>query len=240
MSKNFERFTFLFCENYRSRAYAQYMLQANILPDKIICIGNENLFSPNPLQEIYQDPYSDFSFRPEQQVCDTFQDIRHINTELSHLDINSKSFREAVSKLDINRAVYSGRSGVLIASSTLKQFKEILHVHGGYLPDFRGSTTFYFSILSESAIGASAIILNSKIDHGNILYRQKFKPMSGINVDYVLDPIVRANVLVSTLNKLLTQKIEDIVLKQNTNSGSTYQVIHPLLKWKALKKIEST
>ena len=78
-----------------------------------------------------------------------------------------------------------------------------------------------------------------EIDQGDILVRQKFKPVSGIDVDFVLDPLVRANVLISTLRKLSSQRREDIVSIQNVDSGTTYQVIHPVLKWKALKKINN-
>ena len=122
---------------------------------------------------------------------------------------------------------------------TLKQFNEVLHVHGGYLPNFRGSTTFYFSILTEGLIGASSIILNPEIDQGDVIVRRKFKPVSGIDIDYVLDPLVRANVLISTLHKLSSQQSKYTVLRQSKDSGTTYQVIHPILKWKALDKIKA-
>ena len=239
MLKNCKGFTFLFSENYRSRAYAQFFLQSGFLPDQIICIGNENQSPREALQDTYIDPYSGYSFRPEQQVAETFREIRHINRDLIEVDINSKKFLAEAKILGIGRAVYSGRPGVLISARTLKQFAEVLHVHGGYLPNFRGSTTFYFSILTEELIGASSIIMNSEIDQGDVLVRQKFRPVSGINIDYVLDPLVRANVLVSTLQKLSNQKKEPIVLKQNRDIGTTYQVIHPILKWKALKKINN-
>ena len=148
-------------------------------------------------------------------------------------------FAKAVQKFNIGRAVYSGKAGVLISASALEHFNEVLHINGGYLPDFRGSTTFYFSILAEGQIGASSIILNKEIDQGDILVRQKFKPVSRIDVDYVLDPLVRANVLISTLRKLSSERTEGIVLIQNVDSGTKYRVIHPVLKWKALKRLET-
>jgi len=229
----------LFSENYRSRAYAQFFMQSGFVPDQIICIGDENQSSPLPLKDVYLDPYSGYSFRPEEKVGNTFRGIRQINREFTDVGINSRNFSEAAKKLGITKAVYSGRSGVLIAAGTLEQVTEIVHVHGGYLPEFRGSTTCYFSILAENTIGASSIVLNSDIDQGDVLIRQKFKPVSGINVDYVLDPLTRANVLISTLRTLLSHKRQDITLRQNPDIGVTYQVIHPVLKWKALEKINS-
>ena len=238
MLKNCKGFTFLFSENYRSRAYAQFFVQSGFLPDLIIFMGKEKQSPPKALQDVYIDPYSGYSFRPEQQVSETFRGIRHIRRDLTDVDINSKIFVEAANKLGIRRVIYSGKSGVLISARTLGQFTEVVHVHGGYLPDFRGSTTFYFSILAEGQIGASSILLNSEIDQGDVLVRQKFKPVSGINIDYVLDPLARANVLVKTLQKLSSQTSEGVVAKQDTDSGTTYQVIHPILKCKALKKLD--
>jgi len=239
MLKNCKEFTFLFSENYRSRAYAQFFLQSGFLPDQIICLGSENQSPPKALRDIYIDPYSGYSFQPAQQVNETFRGIRDINRDLSDIDINSRHFADAAKTLGIGRAVYSGKPGVLITTRTLEQFTDVVHVHGGYLPNYRGSTTFYFSILAEGLIGASSIILNSEIDQGDVLVRQKFKPVSGIDIDYVLDPLARANVLISTLQKLSSQKSKNTVFRQNTESGTTYQVIHPILKWKALKKINN-
>ena len=39
--------------------------------------------------------------------------------------------------------------------------KKFLHVHGGYLPDYKGSTTNYYSLINENTIGASAIFLTT-------------------------------------------------------------------------------
>ena len=215
MLKTCKGFTFLFSENYRSRAYAQFLLQADYIPNQIICLGDEKQSPRAVLQDIYIDPYSGYSFQPRQQVEKTFRGIRHINRDLADIDINSGYFAEAAKKLGIGRAVYSGKPGVLIAARTLKQFNEVLHVHGGYLPNFRGSTTFYFSILTEGLIGASSIILNPEIDQGDVIVRRKFKPVSGIDIDYVLDPLVRANVLISTLHKLSSQQSKYTVLRQS-------------------------
>ena len=239
MLNNSNGFTFLFSENYRSRAYAQFFVQSGFLPDQTLCIGDEKQVPSIALEDVYHDPYSGYLFRPEQPVEETLKGIRDINRDLSGFDVNSEMFAKVVQKFNIGRAVYSGKAGVLISASALEHFNEVLHIHGGYLPDFRGSTTFYFSILAEGQIGASSIVLNKEIDQGDILVRQKFKPVSRIDVDYVLDPLVRANVLISTLRKLSSESTEDIVLTQNVDIGTTYQVIHPVLKWKALKKIRN-
>ena len=232
-------FTFLFSENYRSRAYAQFFVQSGFLPEQSICIGDEKQVPPVALKDVYYDPYSGYLFRPEQQVEETLIGNCDVNREISGFDVNSEMFAKVVRKFSIKRAVYSGKAGVLFSASALEHFGEVLHVHGGYLPDFRGSTTCYFSILTDGQIGASSIVLDKEIDQGDILVREKFRPVSGINVEYVLDPLVRANVLISTLGKLSTCRKEDIVSKQNLERGTTYQVIHPVLKWKALRKISN-
>ena len=51
---------------------------------------------------------------------------------------------------------------------------KFLHIHGGYVPAFKGSTTNYYSLLAEGQLGASAIFLTEDLDSGPKLHRQKF------------------------------------------------------------------
>ena len=60
-------------------------------------------------------------------------------------------------QLNCEVIIYSGYGGGIIGKRLLGIDKKFLHVHGGYLPDYPGSTTNYFSILKEDKVGASAI-----------------------------------------------------------------------------------
>ena len=48
--------------------------------------------------------------------------------------------------------IYSGYGGVILKEKVLSQGKKFLHVHGGFLPQYKGSTTNYYSILNEGYI----------------------------------------------------------------------------------------
>ena len=52
--------------------------------------------------------------------------------------------------------------------------KNFIHCHPGKLPQYKGSTTIYYSILRENKIYCSAIVLNKNIDEGDVLFTEKF------------------------------------------------------------------
>ena len=45
--------------------------------------------------------------------------------------------------------IYSGYPGVIIRDEEILKKKKIVHFHPGKLPDFKGSTTIYYSVLKE-------------------------------------------------------------------------------------------
>ena len=49
-----------------------------------------------------------------------------------------------------------------------------MHVHSGKLPEYRGSTTLYYSLLEKNKVAASAIMINEGIDTGDIVYFKEF------------------------------------------------------------------
>ena len=58
-------------------------------------------------------------------------------------------------------------------------------------------------MLENNFIGASAILLNNKIDAGPILQRTKFKLPKFLNeMDDIIDSVVRSIVLVKCLKKI--------------------------------------
>jgi len=126
--------------------------------------------------------------------------------------------------------VYSGYGGVLVGKNVLATGKRFLHVHGGYLPDFKGSTTNYFSLLAENSMGASAIFLTEQIDSGPVICRRKFPPPAKReHIDHLVDSELRAEVLIETLRNFQRTGEWSYDLEENSG-GETYYVIHPLLK----------
>ena len=91
-----------------------------------------------------------------------------------NLEVNSEEFYQIAGRLKVKDVVYSGKRGVILNSTTIAKLGKVLHVHGGYLPDYRGSTTFYYSLLNEGYIGATGMLLNEAIDQGDIIIRKNF------------------------------------------------------------------
>jgi len=118
----------------------------------------------------------------------------------------------------------------LLRDSVLATGKRFLHVHGGYLPNYKGSTTNYFSLIEEGMIGASSIFLTKDIDCGPIILRKKFKPpRQRAYLDHVHDSEVRAKVLVETLQNYVVDGEFKFELESNVG-GETFYIIHPVLK----------
>jgi len=238
MYATLDDFIFVYYENFRSRAYAQILSENGLFPRKVIKLGDEiapKFFFRYPKVSL---PYSPTEFNPQVSVASSFEKFgRNIETILID-NVNSKEFINVLNKFDCKYLIYSGRAGVILKDEVLHACEGVLHVHGGYLPEYRGSTTFYYSILDKFEIGASAIFINSEIDEGNIIYRQKYSPSKCLDVDYIQDPMVRADVLLGALHTLMKTDLDEIALRQDKTKGNTYRVIHPVLKSFALRKLD--
>jgi methionyl-tRNA formyltransferase len=121
--------------------------------------------------------------------------------------------------------IYSGPGGTILRKDILSAGPKFIHVHPGWLPDFKGSTTIYYSMLINSEVGASVIFFEEGIDEGPVLFQRKYKITErDIDFDYVLDPLVRTKTLIEFFRKgELNHEIQE-------KGGNTYFIIHPLLK----------
>jgi methionyl-tRNA formyltransferase len=115
--------------------------------------------------------------------------------------------------------------------------KKFIHAHAGYLPNYRGSTTNYYSFLEKKYIAATVLYLNKFIDQGKIILRFKTKCFFNLKVyDDVLDSFIRVYVLIKAL-KFLGKKIK----KKNQIESKNYYfydyyIIHPVLKYISIFK----
>jgi len=127
--------------------------------------------------------------------------------------------------------IFSGFGGELVKSEVLDAGAPLLHMHAGWLPAYRGSTTVYYSLLNEGAIGVSAITLTAEIDSGPIVARKKFAPPPpGVDLDYCYDSAVRADLLVQVIGRYLENGELDQLEIEHGSQGCDYYIIHPLLK----------
>ena len=151
--------------------------------------------------------------------------------------VNDTNVIDIVKRRDEKLFIFSGYGGDIVKSKVLSLDINLLHVHGGYLPAYKGSTTNYYSILREGKVGASAIMLTDVLDTGPIIFKREFGcPENRTLMDYFVDPGIRAKVLVGALQIIEQQQAGHEWEIQNPEEGETYFVIHPLLKHIAIAK----
>lgn len=150
-------------------------------------------------------------------------------TEIDQLDINSIEIFNELKKIKKKYIVFAGISGSILEKRILSLDHQFIHIHPGDLPDFRGSTTIYYSLLKNGKITATAIFMNEKIDEGKIIDKMNFDPPEDRStIDHFFDPFIRSRLLLKImLNYLKKKKINGTKQK---GKGKTYRVIHPLLK----------
>jgi methionyl-tRNA formyltransferase len=229
----------LLTNNNRSKAYLQNLINNNFIPSKIIVLNNNNvtlvehtendkLISKHTKQIfIRRLDDLDISFDEKEHVLKTIQNHNIKFVEINSSDINSKEVIDEVASIKDEYIVYSGPSSSILKKEILSKNKKFIHVHPGWLPKFRGSTTIYYSMLSKCKIGCSVIFLEEGIDKGPVLYRQEYEILEkGIDFDYLLDPLVRVKTLIEFFK---TEEIKP--MKQNDDQDeTTFYIIHPVLK----------
>ena len=113
-------------------------------------------------------------------------------------------------------------------NSILNSGPKFLHLHPGIVPNYRGSTCFYYSIINEDSCGVTAYFMDEKIDTGDIIYQRTFQKPNHKFIDDVYDAYIRSETLIDVLTKHMISNTKTI--KQNPDDGETYFVIHPVLK----------
>ena len=134
--------------------------------------------------------------------------------------------------------VFSGFGGEIVTADTLDAGAPLLHVHSGWLPDYRGSTTIYYSILADRTCGVSAILLGEDIDTGPLVARRRYPlPSPGLDIDYVYDSAIRADLLADVVTAWQANGGRFADLDRQPCDGTTYYIIHPVLKRLALDHV---
>jgi methionyl-tRNA formyltransferase len=225
----------LFAPTYRSRAYAQLMRMHGLLPRQAIYLsGNEPDWDG---LETIRASFSQLEFNPGEHARDTLISAGVKVIDVPSTDVNSENIIREITRIDAPIIVYSGPSGALLRPPILKTGKKFLHIHGGIAPQYRGSTAFYYSILREGTLGATALYLDKEIDTGPIIKCKSYKPEEHLEIDRLLDPLVRADLLIDILKLIADGDIPKGTIQDK--GGTTYYVMHPVLKHLAIRKAKS-
>lgn len=230
--------TFLASHSARSRAYAQAMAAAGLAPERVLLFGDAA--RPLPVVE-HPDPWllPDGLFVPDLSVPvgDTCAAQGWEMEAVPAGSVNDPAVVARLRAIGPELVLYSGYGGQIVGADALST-APFLHLHAGWLPEERGSTTIYYGILAERRCAVSAILLAPEIDAGPILARKRYPcPAPGVEIDYLYDNAIRADLLVEVLRRRMETGALPAGAPQGAQ-GSTYYVIHPVLKHLAVLSLE--
>ncbi len=218
----------------RSQAYLQTLLAHNLAPAHVLLLGEANPPSqdpPTPAQFLNGVLLPDLHLSLETSLATAAIP----STLVDSRDINAPELRHHVQALAAKLIIFSGYGGQIVGAELIDLGIPLLHVHSGWLPDYRGSTTAYYSLLEEGRCAASALILDKQIDTGPVLARQHYPaPPLGTDIDRRYDTAIRADLLVQVLRAYQASGQLTVEMHQEVEHGNTYYVIHPVLKHLAL------
>lgn len=228
----------------RSRAYLAALERHSLLPAWTLLLddGSQEAMPGQAAETVkllstfpHRDScWSEAAFDPAAPLQPWLKRLGLAYTLAGSRDINAPGVVELIARSAPSVLIYSGYGGALLRRELLACGKQFLHVHGGYLPDFKGSTTNYYSLLAENALGASALFLTAEIDSGPVLFRRRFPPpCERTEIDHRYDAAARARVLIDTLQAYRANGEWRFDLPDN-RGGSTYYIIHPVLKHLAI------
>jgi methionyl-tRNA formyltransferase len=245
------KFSMLLVSNNRSKAYLQNLIINSHVPSYVILLDPGSIVLPEHTendqvqmaskQKLIQNCHeADISFDEKEHVRVTLEKNNIPFEIIPSLDVNSDKVVNAIKACPGKYVVYSGPGGIILRSEILSTGKYFLHVHPGWLPDYRGSTTIYYSILAGDAVGCSVIAFTEAIDQGPVFYRKIFSPSPYTNFDYVFDPAIRTSTLVDFFN-IFRNKIPVSLSEKNEGDvkSELFFIIHPVLKHLSLLSLSN-
>jgi hypothetical protein len=145
----------------------------------------------------------------------------------------NKKIADFIFKTKLKQFIISPNKSEIINNNFLLKKLKIIHIHPGKLPEFKGSTTLYYSKLANKETICTCFRMKSSIDTGEILFKKKFKN-SNITEKFFdrYDDYIRGITLVNFFKIKRIKRIK----KTNKKKLSNYYIIHPLLRKLALNK----
>ncbi len=232
-------FALLASDTTRTKAYLQAMIQEGKIP-KICVVYSDHIKKMQEEARQYRETgENNLYFDADMPLLFSLQSANIPYLLVEEKDINSEQIKSVIQKLKQKYLIYSGYGGYILKLHLFQMGKKFIHIHAGILPQYRGSTTIYYSFLQEKIFGATAIFLSEGLDEGEILVQDTFEmPKETVDIDYIYEPFLRSKVLI----KVLQQYVENGCLvseKQGSQGAETYFIIHPVLKHLALLGLEN-
>ncbi|MEZ4752933.1 MAG: hypothetical protein R3A13_01310 [Bdellovibrionota bacterium] len=226
--------------NNRSKAYLQRMLHSDLTPSHVLILENpdetvlpgqtkKDLKLTSDVAKSTRSKDKEFILDPDEALKTTLTLGEISHSVLKTIDINSNEVLSFIKSRDESIWIYSGAGGAILKKRILNCGKQFLHIHPGLVPEYKGSTTIYYSLLNEGTCGASAIFLSPIVDEGDIIARRTFAPpVDRRDIDYLFDPLIRSELLVEVL--LEYNKKGQFETRDQPKGEGHYFIIHPILK----------
>ena len=221
----------LLCYGIRGLIYLEAFVKNNVIPSIVVVQGK----APTDLYKRWPDAF----WKRYVDYYDIKKDLIYYISNYSidiipvdKIDVNSEELKNVLLKRPEKYFVFSG--GGIIAKDMLNKDKEFIHIHPGMLPEYRGSTCYYYSMLKEKKCAATAFFMQNRLDTGNIISKKTFKipcidEKDWMFFDVIFDPWMRSELLKDIIGSYKRKKIFDSS-PQDPSKGTTYFVIHPVLK----------
>jgi len=222
----------------RSQAYLQALVAGDLYPEHVIAMGEA--VSPDHIDVDNGRSWKGISLpNSGESLMTTCMRAEIPVVRCAGKDVNAEDVVFAVREVRPKIVIYSGYGGQIIGDKMLGSGPQFLHVHSGWLPEYRGSTTIYYALLHGEDPGVTALILDRNIDTGPILARRHYpKPHPGMDIDRVYDAAIRADLLVRVLSDYARTGCLSSLNHQTSDKGVNYYVIHPVLKHMAILSLD--
>jgi len=211
-----KKFSIIISNTLRSLSYLDTFKKNKIIPHEIIYLDNgvKNINSITLKKKKFYFP--------------------KVKTKTFKNDYISGNVSKFLLKSNIKNVIYSGYPAKIIKNKKILKKINFIHSHPGKLPEFRGSTTIYYSLLKNKKIFCSTIILNKNIDEGKLLFTKRYPiPNNIFFIDKKYDNLIRSQNLLYVMKNLINLKPK----KQKRSDKYPYHVIHPVLRSIVFKRI---
>lgn len=215
-----KNFGIILTPDSRSKAYLQKIISKGIKPKDIVFMHNHNKeikFNPEEIQK-----GKDYGFDISKPISATLKENNLNYKEFNFVNINNKSIIDYIKKTDVMYYVFTG--GGILKKEILNCGKKFIHFHSGIVPQYRGSTCIYYSIIEHDTCGVTAFIMNEGLDTGDIIFQKEYPKPNHIYLDEVYDSHIRSDTLLEILNN------DKIITKEQNKQGNVFFIIHPVLK----------
>ena len=232
---------FILYPSSRAIAFLNVFKDLGVYPQEIIVLNKSLNYLPELIKEsnaFHYSNYFDVEYDLEKFLYEYPARVKH----LSSSNINENEVLETLENSKMSIWLYSG--GGILKSPILSISKRFIHIHPGNIPDFRGSTCFYYSILEKNTLTSTSFWMEKMLDSGEVLNESNFSYNLNLHenqtlfMDHILDPYIRAYTLRKTLVGFLKKGIF-LSKAQKINDDLAYFIIHPFLRYSCIKKVKS-